>query len=177
MDWSGWILKPQVFQALCDIRGTPNIDFFASRVFHQLLCFLETGPIQQGEGCISKVMGTPKGVCFPTFQPDWKSVLKSSNGHDPDLTVNSNLAKSPLVSTSFSDVSKQTDFDSTNRGPFSPKMEKTSINRERKIKILTWKNSRDDLFVEIISKNTVELIASAKRQVYQYTHYQSTWGK
>ena len=169
--------KTTSFSGILRYKGNTKHRFLCISSLPPTSLFLGNWTHSARGGCISKVMEIPKGVCFPTFQPDWKSVLKSSNGHGPDLTVNFNLAKSLLVSTSFSDVSKQTDFDSTNRGSFSPKMEKTSINRERKIKILAWKNSRDDLFVEIIPKNTVELIASVKRQDYQYTHYQSTWGK
>ena len=33
-------LKPRIFQALWNIRGTSDIDLFASRVFHQLPCYI-----------------------------------------------------------------------------------------------------------------------------------------
>ena len=101
-----------------------------------LLRFLEAGPIQQGEEGISKFMEIPTGACFSTFQPNWKSVEQSSNGPGPDLTGNSNYAKSVLASTSSSDVSRQTDFDFTSRGSFNePRDGKGSINRKKKIKI------------------------------------------
>ena len=142
-----------------------------------LLYFLETGLIQQGERCISKVVEVPKGICFSTFQPNWKSVKESSNRPGPALTDNSNLAKSVLVSPSSSDVSRQTNFDSTSRGSFNGfKDGKASINRERKIKTSGRDNFREKLFLEGISKDTAECIISAKRQG-SITHYESAWGK
>jgi len=35
-DSSEWKLNTQVFKKLCQLRGTPEIDLFASRVSHQL---------------------------------------------------------------------------------------------------------------------------------------------
>ena len=131
------------------------------------LYFLEAGPIQQGEGCISKAMEIPKRLCFSNFQPNWKSVEEISNCPRPDLSGNFNLAKSVLVSTSSSDVSRETDFNSTSRGSFNgPKDGKGSINRERKIKTSGLDNFREKLFAEGISKNAAEHITSAKRQSY-----------
>ena len=142
-----------------------------------LLYFLETGPIQKGERCISKVMEIPKGICFSIFQPNWKSVKESSNGPGPALTGNSNLAKSVLVSPSSSDVSRQTNFYSTSKGSFNGSKDgKASINRERKIKTSGLDNFREKLFAEGILKNAAELITSAKRQG-SITHYKSAWGK
>ena len=142
-----------------------------------LLYFLETGPIQQGERCISKVMEITKGICFSTFQPNSKRVKESSNGPGPALTGNSNLAKSVFVSPSSSDVSRQTNFDSTSRGSFNGfKDGKAFINRERKIKTSGLDNFREKLFAEEISKNAAELTISAKRQG-SITHYEPAWGK
>ena len=120
-------------------------------------------------------MGIAKWICFSTFQPNWKSVKESSNGPGQALTGNSNLAKSVLVSLSYSDVSRQTNFDSTSRGSFNgfwTISKKTSINRERKIKTCGLDNFREKLFAEEISKNAAELITSAKRQG-SITHYES----
>ena len=110
-----------------------------------LLYFLETGPIQQWEGCISKVTEIPKGVCFYKFQPNWKSVEESSNGPGPDLTGNSWQSQS-WYSCLPSGVSKQTGFDSTSRGSFTgPKDGKASIKREREIKTSGLDNFREKL--------------------------------
>ena len=166
-------LRPHIFQAPSNIRGTPDMDLFASRVSHQLLCYSswKLDAFSKGERCISKVMKIPKGVCFSTFQPNWKRVEESSDGSGPDL------AKSVLVSTLSSDVSRQTDFDSLSRGSFNePKNGKAFINREREIKTSVLYNFREKLFAEGISKNTTELIPNGKRQG-SITHYKSTWRK
>ena len=39
-DTSECKLKPRIFQALWNIRGTLDIDLFASRVSHQLSCYI-----------------------------------------------------------------------------------------------------------------------------------------
>ena len=39
-DTSECKLKPRIFQALWNIRGTSDIDLFASRVSHQLPCYI-----------------------------------------------------------------------------------------------------------------------------------------
>ena len=93
------------------------------------------------------------------------------------LLVNSYLAKTVLVFTSSSDVSRKTNFDSTNRGSFNgPKIVKASIIRERKIKISGLNNFREKLFAERISKNDAELISSDTKQG-SIAHYESAWGK
>ena len=35
-DSSEWTLAPQSFQRICQLRGTPEIDLFASRLSHQI---------------------------------------------------------------------------------------------------------------------------------------------
>ena len=35
-DSSEWKLAPQLFQIICQLRGTPEIDRFASKLFHQI---------------------------------------------------------------------------------------------------------------------------------------------
>ena len=122
-----------------------------------LLYFLKSGSIRQGERCISKVKEIPKGVYFSTFQPNWSSAEESSNQPDPDLTGNYNLTKPVLVSTSSSDVSRQTDFDSTNRSFTGLKYRRASINRKMKIKTSSLDIFREKLFAEGISKNVADL--------------------
>ena len=93
------------------------------------------------------------------------------------LLVNSYLAKTVLVFTSSSDVSRKTNSDSTNRGSFNgPKIGKASIISERKIKISGLNNFREKLFAERISKNDAELISSDIKQG-SIAHYESAWGK
>ena len=129
------------------------------------LYFLKTGSILQGEGCSCKVMEIPKGVCFSSSQPNWKSAEESSSGPRPDLTGNFNLAKLVLVSTSSSDVSRKTDFDSTSREFLNGlKDGKAFIDRERKTKTSGVDNFWEKLLAEGISKNAAELITSAKRK-------------
>ena len=105
-------------------------------------------PFSKG-GCISNVMEIPEGVCFSTFQPNWKSLKEISNGPGPDLTGTSKLAKLDLVSLYSSDASRQTHFDSTSRSFNGPKDGKAYA---------------------------AELITSAKRQG-SIPHYESVWGK
>ena len=59
-------LKPQIFQALCNIRETPDIDLFVSQVSHQVLVinFLENGPIQQGGMYFKRHGNTRGGMLF-----------------------------------------------------------------------------------------------------------------
>ena len=54
-DSSKWKLNPVVFQNLCKFWWTPDIDLFASRVFHQVPAYvswklLEIGSIKQRQG-------------------------------------------------------------------------------------------------------------------------------
>ena len=120
-------------------------------------------------------MEIPENVCFSTFQPNCKSVEESSNRPRLGLAGNSNLAKSVLVSTSFSDVSTQINFGSTGRWFFNGlKDGKTFINKEKKIKSSGLDNFREKLLAGGISKNVAELITIAKRQG-SITLYELTW--
>ena len=99
---------------------------------------------------------TKRGIFFH-LSANWSSAEESSNQPDPDLTGNYNLAKPVLVSTSSSDVSRQTDFDSTNRSFTGLKYRRASINRKMKIKTSSLDIFRGKLFEEGISKNVADL--------------------
>ena len=55
-DSSEWKLKLQIFRALCNLRGTPDIDLFASRVSHQLLCYIswKLDPFSKGRDAFQR---------------------------------------------------------------------------------------------------------------------------
>ena len=131
--------KTTDFSATLKYKGNTRPLCIFSLPPNSSLYFLKTGSTLQGEECSCKVMEIPKGVCFSSFQPNWKSAEESSSGPRPDLTVNFNLAKLVLVSTSSSDVSRKTDFDSTSREFWmDSKMEKHSLIEKGKLRLLDW---------------------------------------
>ena len=109
-------LKPQIFQALCNIRETPDIDLFVSQVSHQRPCYKFPGKwTHSARGDVFQTSWKyQRGYAFPPFNLI-ESLKEISNGPGPDLTGTSKLAKLDLVSPYSSDASRQTHFDSTSR--------------------------------------------------------------
>ena len=171
--------KTTNFSGTLQYKGASHIDLFAPRVSHQLPCYIswKLDLFRKRRHAFQRSWKYQKDYVFPTFLPNWKCVEESPNGPGPDLTGNSNLAKSLFVSTSSSDVKRKTNFDSTSKRSFKgPKDGKASINGERKIQISSLDNFREKLFAERIFKNPAEFVTSAKEQGL-ITHYKSAWGK
>ena len=68
-DSTEWKPKPQIFQALRNLRGTPDIDLFASRVSHQLPCYIswKLDPFSKGRDAFQISWKYLKGYAFPPF--------------------------------------------------------------------------------------------------------------
>ena len=68
-DPSGWKLCPKVFQQVCQRRGTPKVDFFASRLSHQLPQYFAWKPdsISQGTNGLQQIWGNQFLYASPPF--------------------------------------------------------------------------------------------------------------
>lgn len=70
--------KSSIFQKIYNRWGTPDLDLFASRVFHQFPAYIvKTRPLQQRRGCFSDLMSSHTELCPPNVLSD--SGNRSSN--------------------------------------------------------------------------------------------------
>ena len=130
-----------------------------------MLLFLETRPLQQGQRCIPNVMEIPKRVCFSTFQPNREGTEQGTSGPSSNFADNSSLAQSVVVSTSSTNVNRETNSNTSRKESLNgPKVGEAFIHRDREIKTSALDNFREKLFAEGISKNATDLIRGAKRQ-------------
>ena len=142
-----------------------------------MLLFLETRPLQQGQRCIPNVMEIPKRVCFSTFQPNREGTEQGTSGPSSNFADNSSLAQSVVVSTSSTNVNRETNSNTSRKGSLNgPKVGEAFTHRDREIKTSALDNFREKLFAEGISKNATDLITGAKRQG-SISHYESAWRK
>ena len=140
-----------------------------------MLLFLETRPLQQGQRCIPNVMEIPKRVCFSTFQPNREGTEQGTSGPSSNFADNSSLAQSVVVSTSSTNVNRETNSNTSRKGSLNgPKVGEAFTHRDREIKTSALDNFRGKLFAEGISKNATYLITGAKRQG-SISHYESAW--
>ena len=86
-DSSKWKLYSVVFQMTCKLWGAPYLDLFASQVSHNIptLHILETGSIQQRQGCDSKTH--IKGYAFPPLSLVGRVLSKVQRDHATSLLV------------------------------------------------------------------------------------------
>ena len=88
-DSNKWKLKPQIFQALCNLRGTPDIGLFASRVSHQLSCYIswKLDPFSKGRDAFQRSWKYQKGYDFAPFSLIGRVLRKVQTSisayHDP----------------------------------------------------------------------------------------------
>ena len=68
-DSSEWKLNPTIFMKLCQIRGTPEVDLFASRVSHQLPHYIswKIDPFSQGRDAFQISWAHKFVYAFPPF--------------------------------------------------------------------------------------------------------------
>ena len=68
-DSSEWKLKPQIFQKICSLRGTPDMDLFASRISHQVPAYRswKLDPFSKGRDAFQTRWTHMKGYAFPPF--------------------------------------------------------------------------------------------------------------
>ena len=68
-DSSKWKLKLLVFEALCDVSWTSDIDLSASRVSHQLLCYIsrKLDPFSRDRDAFQMPWKHQEGRTFPPF--------------------------------------------------------------------------------------------------------------
>ena len=67
---SNWKLNPTIFMKLCQIRGTPEMDLFASMVSHQLPQYIswKIDPFSQGRDAFLQISWAHSfAYAFPPF--------------------------------------------------------------------------------------------------------------
>lgn len=80
-DFSEWLLAPWVFQILCKRWGTPDVDLFASRLFHQVPSYvLETGSGMLGSGCTTTTLGKSLPLCISSVFANREGVSEGQAG-------------------------------------------------------------------------------------------------
>ena len=85
-------------QMICQPRGTPNIDLFASRISHQLLqyMFWKLDPLSRGQDAFQINWSRTFTYAFPPFCSDRKSLAKRTtraglNDHNNTCMADTNL--------------------------------------------------------------------------------------
>ena len=81
-----------------------------------MLLFLETRPLQQGQRCIPNFMEIPKRVCFSTFRPNREGTEQSTSRPSSNFADNSSLVQSVVVSTSSTNVNRETNSNTSRKG-------------------------------------------------------------
>ncbi|XP_057299486.1 uncharacterized protein LOC130630105 [Hydractinia symbiolongicarpus] len=67
VDSSEWLLDPRIFKTLCKRWGTPDVDLFASRLFHQVPSYMSWKP---DPGCLAvDALQQPWGNHYPYAFP------------------------------------------------------------------------------------------------------------
>ena len=92
---SKWKLCPKVFKQVCQRRGMPKIDLFASRLSHQLLQYFawKPDPFSQGTDVLQQIWGNQFLYAFPPFCLILQVLFYRKNG-----AYHTNLGVSNLVS-------------------------------------------------------------------------------
>ena len=115
--------------------------------------------------------------CFSTFQPNREGTEQGTSGPRSNFADNSSLAQSVVVSTSSTNLSRETNSNTSRKGSLNgPKVGEAFTHRDREIKTSALDNFKEKLFAEGISKNATDLITDAKRQG-SISHYESAWRK
>ena len=117
-DSSKWKLKLLVFEALCDVSWTSDIDLSASRVSHQLLCYIsrKLDPFSRDRDAFQMPWKHQEGRTFPPFSLIGRVKWKGSNRPDPNFTKNY-MAESVSLSvfTSSPYINKESNFNAQSR--------------------------------------------------------------
>ena len=68
-DSSEWKLNPGIFKKICQLRGTPDIDLFASRVSNQVPAYYswKIDPFSKGQDAFQQDWRFLRGYAFPPF--------------------------------------------------------------------------------------------------------------
>ena len=100
-------LSSAIFMKLCQIKGTPEMDLFASRVSHQFPQYIswKIDPISQGKHAFQISWAHKFVYAFPPFPPFGSSESKSGsvfNAHN-----NPSMARPTIVSRASKSVCKK----------------------------------------------------------------------
>ena len=172
---SSGVSKP--LQILVDPRHRPFR--FQSFPSSSSLCLLETGSIQQRQGCFSNVLDSHKRICFFPIFSNRQSLTPSFDRSSNVNFDNTSMANPALVSSVTKALaSKPFDFAQSPRSRFitRPKQGTSASNNKRKPATPGMDNFRERLSSEGISKESATLIANATRSG-TITHYESSWHK
>ena len=111
LDSLEWILSHQIFQNVCQIRGFPGIDLFASRLSDTNLRCRKTRSSQSRSRCISTELGTQITVCFSSILHDSKSSQQNTQGKSSKADINNaSLDNRSLMPKDFEHVSQESYF-------------------------------------------------------------------
>ena len=133
-----------------------------------MLLFLETRPLQQGQRCIPNVMEIPKTVCFSTFQSNREGTEQGTSGPSSNFADNSSLAHSVVVSTSSTNVNRETNANTSRKGSLNGlKVGEAFTHRDRKIKTSALDNFREKLFAEEFQK-TLQTLSQVPKDKVQF---------
>ena len=134
-----------------------------------MLLFLETRPLQQGQRCIPNVMEIPKRVCFSTFQPNREGTEKGTSGPSSNFADNSSLAQSVVVSTSSTNVNRETNSNTSRKGSLNgPKVGEAFTHRDRKIKTSALDNFRKSYLQKEFQK-TLQTLSQVPKTRFNFT--------
>ena len=77
-DSSKWLLSPQVFQQICQVWGRPDMDLFASRLFHQVPAYMawRPDPYSQATDALQQKWSHLSPYAFPPFSLVGRVVAK-----------------------------------------------------------------------------------------------------
>ena len=77
-DSSEWLLSPQVFQQICQVWGRPDMDLFASRLFHQVPAYMawRPDPYSQATDALQQKWSHLSPYAFPPFSLVGRVVAK-----------------------------------------------------------------------------------------------------
>ena len=178
-DSSEWKLNTVVFQNLCKSWWTPDIDLFASTVFHQVPAYVywKLDPYSKRRDAFQMCWTHTKGYAFPPIFSNRQSPTQSfdrSSNVNFDNTSMTNPVLVPSVTKALD--SKPFDFAQSPRFITKPKQGTSSSNNKRKPVTPGMDSFREKLSSEGMSKESATLIANAKRSG-TITHYESSWRK
>ena len=170
-DSSQWKLNPTIFMTLCQIRGTPEVDLFASRVSHQLPHYIswKIDPFSQGRDAFQISWADKFVYAFPPFVLIGRILQKVNQDQCLMLII--------MVSRAFNNVCKKsTVFASTQRSTERSCRKVESTRNSEFTATSGLDNLRQNLLAEGISERASSLITN-NRRTSSIKHYESAWKK
>ena len=176
---SEWKLKPQIFQKICSLRGTPDMDLFASRISHQVPAYRswKLDPFSKGRDAFQTRWTHMKGYAFPPFSMIGR-VLKKAQVDQANLMLTPPAWQTqPWLPHSSSDVYSESNYvTSGSRFAKRSPREASSFSNQSHTTLSGMDNFRKRLATEGISEKVASLISDSRRSGTK-SDYESSWRK